>query len=300
MVVGAANLDRMAYVAELPAVGATACGVGYEEHPGGKGANQAAAAALWGAPVNFAGCVGADEAGGVLRDALRRAGVNLELLQTHPAGTGLAMDFIDREGRYQAVVTPRANLAFAADQLPTSAAFWQRIGVVVLQREFTDAANAAVGSLAHRQGIPVWMNAAPASPIPAEWWRWISVLIVNEGEAAVLAAQPIRHVQEAQQAAQRLSARGPAVALTLGAAGVVLCEAGVVTHLPGHQVAVVSTLGAGDAFVGALAAEWLQDQDLSRAASLANAAAAASVQRSGAQPSYIRKTELSHWLPDGG
>ncbi|MEZ7852747.1 MAG: PfkB family carbohydrate kinase, partial [SAR324 cluster bacterium] len=102
LVAGAANLDRMMYVERIPDIGETLLAKGYEEHPGGKGANQAVSAALWGQPVNFLGRIGSDEPGKILRSAMEKAGVNTDYLLEGSTPSGMAMDFIDLEGNYQA------------------------------------------------------------------------------------------------------------------------------------------------------------------------------------------------------
>ncbi|MBT6725822.1 MAG: ribokinase [Deltaproteobacteria bacterium] len=285
----------MVYVDQLPAVGATIMGQRYEEHPGGKGSNQAVAASLWGTQTQFVGCLGEDEAGTILREAMLSAGVNLDLLQTHPIGSGLALDFVDQSGRYQAVVISRANQYVTSDFLKPDPAFWKDIGLVVQQLEIPFETVDAVGRMALNFDVPVLLNAAPAANIPKSWWDWINMLVVNEVEASALTGLEIQNPQDAEIAAQQLHKHCPNVLITLGEKGVLLSNAEVVDHLQASKVPVVSTLGAGDAFVGVFAAEWVRHQDLWQAAELANRAAAASVQRSGAQVSYLRREEFKNW-----
>jgi ribokinase len=285
----------MVYVDQLPAVGATIMGQRYEEHPGGKGSNQAVAASLWGTQTQFVGCLGEDEAGTILREAMLRAGVNLDFLQTHPIGSGLALDFVDQSGRYQAVVISRANEYVTSDFLKPDPTFWKDIGLVVQQLEIPFETVDAIGRMALSFDVPVLLNAAPAAKIPKSWWDWINMLVVNEVEASALTGLEIQNSQDAEIAAQQLHKHCQNVLITLGEKGVLLCNAKGIDHLQAYKVPVVSTLGAGDAFVGVLAAEWVRHQDLRQAAKQANRAAAASVQRSGAQVSYVRPNELENW-----
>ena len=285
----------MVYVDQLPAVGATIMGQKYEEHPGGKGSNQAVAASLWGTQTQFVGCLGEDEAGTILREAMLSAGVNLDLLQTHPIGSGLALDFVDQSGRYQAVVISRANEYVTSDFLKPDPTFWKDIGLVVQQLEIPFETVDAIGRMALGFGVPVLLNAAPAAKIPKSWWDWINMLVVNEVEASALTGLEIQNPQDAEIAAQQLHKHCQNVLITLGEKGVLLCNAESIDHLQAYKVPVVSTLGAGDAFVGVFAAEWVMHQDLRQAAEQANRAAAASVQRSGAQVSYVRPNELGNW-----
>ena len=285
----------MVYVDQLPAVGATIMGQRYEEHPGGKGSNQAVAASLWGTQTQFVGCLGEDEAGTILREAMLSAGVNLDLLQTHPIGSGLALDFVDQSGRYQAVVISRANEYVTSDFLKPDPTFWKDIGLVVQQLEIPFETVDAIGRMALSFDVPVLLNAAPAAKIPKSWWDWINMLVVNEVEASALTGLEIQNPQDAEIAAQQLHKHCQNVLITLGEKGVLLCSAEGIQHLQAYKVPVVSTLGAGDAFVGVLAAEWVRHQDLRQAAEQANRAAAASVQRSGAQVSYVRREEFKNW-----
>ena len=285
----------MVYVDQLPAVGATIMGQRYEEHPGGKGSNQAVAASLWGTQTQFVGCLGEDEAGTILREAMLSAGVKLDLLQTHPIGSGLALDFVDQSGRYQAVVISRANEYVTSDFLKPDPTFWKDIGLVVQQLEIPFETVDAIGRMALSFDVPVLLNAAPAAKIPNSWWDWINMLVVNEVEASALTGLEIQNPQDAEIAAQQLHKHCQNVLITLGEKGVLLCSAEGIQHLQAYKVPVVSTLGAGDAFVGVLAAEWIRHHDLRQAAEQANRAAAASVQRSGAQVSYVRPNELGNW-----
>ena len=285
----------MVYVDQLPAVGSTIMGQRYEEHPGGKGSNQAVAASLWGTQTQFVGCLGEDEAGTILREAMLSAGVNLDLLQTHPIGSGLALDFVDQSGRYQAVVISRANEYVTSDFLKPDPTFWKDIGLVVQQLEIPFETVDAIGRMALSFDVPVLLNAAPAAKIPKSWWDWINMLVVNEVEASALTGLEIQNPQDAEIAAQQLHKLCQNVLITMGEKGVLLCNAESIDHLQACKVPVVSTLGAGDAFVGVFAAEWVMHQDLWQAAEQANRAAAASVQRSGAQVSYVRPNELGNW-----
>ena len=266
----------------------------YEEHPGGKGSNQAVAASLWGTQTQFVGCLGDDEAGTTLQVAMLSAGVNLDLLQTHPIGSGLALDFVDQAGRYQAVVISRANEYVTSDFLKPDPTFWKDIGLVVQQLEIPFDTVDAVGRMALDFDVPVLLNAAPAANIPQSWWEWIKILVVNEVEASALTGLEIKNAQDAEIAAQQLRKHCSNVLITLGENGVILSNVEGVDHFQAYRVPVVSTLGAGDAFVGVLAAEWVRHQNLRQAAEQANRAAAASVRRSGAQVSYVRREELKN------
>jgi ribokinase len=292
LVAGAANLDRMMYVERIPDIGETLLAKGYEEHPGGKGANQAVSAALWGQQVNFLGRIGSDEPGKILRSAMEKAGVNTDYLLEGSTPSGMAMDFIDLEGNYQAVVLAGSNADLDGADLPMEYALWESIGLTVLQLECPLSFNETVGFESKKSGIPVLLNAAPVQNIPDTWWNWIEILVVNEVEAESLSGVKIMGLQEAYYCLEKLMERLDQVIITLGSEGLVLGNGTERAHIPGHAVPVVSTLGAGDAFVGVLAAELCRGHDLHESALIANLAAAASVTKTGAQNSYITTDKL--------
>ena len=292
LVAGAANLDRMMYVERIPDIGETLLAKGYEEHPGGKGANQAVSAALWGQPVNFLGRIGSDEPGKILRSAMEKAGVNTDYLLEGSTPSGMAMDFIDFEGNYQAVVLAGSNADLDGVDLPMENALWESIGLTVLQLECPLSFNETVGLVSKKSGIPVLLNAAPVQNIPDTWWNWIEILVVNEVEAESLSGVKIMGLQEAYCCLEKLMERLNQVIITLGSEGLVFGNRSERGHIPGHAVPVVSTLGAGDAFVGVLAAEMCRGHDLHESALIANFVAAASVTKTGAQNSYITPDKL--------
>ncbi|MBC8408105.1 MAG: ribokinase [Rhodobacteraceae bacterium] len=284
----------MMYVERIPDIGETLLAKGYEEHPGGKGANQAVSAALWGQPVNFLGRIGSDEPGKILRSAMEKAGVNTDYLLEGSTPSGMAMDFIDLEGNYQAVVLAGSNADLDGVDLPMDNALWKSIGLTVLQLECPLSFNETVGLESKKSGIPVLLNAAPIQNIPDTWWNWIEILVVNEVEAESLSGVKIMGLKEAYYCLEKLMEQLDQVIITLGSEGLVFGNGSERAHIPGHAVPVVSTLGAGDAFVGVLAAELCRGHDLHESALIANFAAAASVTKTGAQNSYITPDKLKH------
>ena len=292
LVAGAANLDRMMYVERIPDIGETLLAKGYEEHPGGKGANQAVSAALWGQSVRFLGRIGSDEPGKILRSAMEKAGVNTDYLLEGSTPSGMALDFIDIEGNYQAGVLAGSNADLDGGDLPMENDLWESIGLTALQLECPLSFNEAVGLESKKYGIPVLLNAAPVQTIPDTWWNWVEFLVVNEVEDESLSGVKIQGLQEAYYCLEKLRERLEQVLITLGAEGLVYGKGSERAHIPGHAVPGVSTLGAGDAFVGVLAAELCRGHDLHDSALIANFAAAASVAKTGAQNSYITPDEL--------
>ena len=294
LIAGAANLDRMMYVERIPQQGETIMALRYEEQPGGKGANQAVAAALWGMNVNFIGRIGDDEPGRILKNSLENAGVNTKFLIQGNNPSGIALDFISPEGNYQAAVIAGANSDLDGADLPEDLNFWESIGLTVMQLECPHSFTEALGLKSKKHGIPVLLNAAPAVPIPNSWWDWIEILVVNELEAFSLSGIKINHIKDSFACLEILQRKCRKTVITLGENGLVYGTGSVVKHIAANPVKAVSTLGAGDSFVGVMAAELCKGNDLARSTLMASLAAAASVTSSGAQTSYLTPQQLKN------
>jgi ribokinase len=284
VVLGSANMDLLLRVEELPGPGQTVIGDEPTFRPGGKGANQAVAAARAGAQVAFVGCVGGDPEGAVIRDDLVRAGVSTTYLRTSGEHrTGTAVVIVGSSGENQIVVSPAANHRLGVEDVNSAHALIRNAGVLLVQLEVPlgvvrHAVRVAAGA------ATVVLNLSPVTPIDTEILRMVDVLIVNRAEAESLldsAAAPGRRLSDM---AERLRQLGPgAVIITAGAEGAVCVTPEGVARIDALPVTVVDTTGAGDAFAGALAAELSRGTSLRAAAAMANAAGAAAVQRQGAR-----------------
>lgn len=243
VVVGSVNRDLVATTDSLPAPGETVLGAHFET-AGGKGANQAVAAARLGAEVAFVGRVGDDEAGRMLNSAFRVEGVNAELLTvTDQAPTGLAVITVDGWGENTIVVSPGANSLVGLQDVAGASSLLRAASVTLLQLEIP-IRSATLAALT--AGGMVILNAAPAQPLPDELIGAVGVLVVNRSELADLTGS------EDPRLASVLPV--PTTVVTLGADGAALVVDEEVTVYPALHVEVVDTTGAGDAFCGALAA----------------------------------------------
>jgi ribokinase len=266
LVCGALHLDVIVSAPHLPRLDETVTGQAVRHALGGKGGNQALAASRMGARVAMAGRVGDDEAAGRLLAELAAEGVNVALVQRGSGASGMSVAIEEASGGYGAVIVAGANRMIVAEAVavPPGAR------LVLLQNEVPEAVNLAVAARARAAGARVILNAAPARPMAPDLLGLVDLLVVNRVEAGDLAGGAHNPVG----AARELAARGPAaVVVTLGAGGVALWD-GAAARWPGHAVPAVSTHGAGDAFVGALAAEWDRGADLHGAIAFGQAAAA--------------------------
>jgi ribokinase len=278
-VVGSINLDLVVPVARHPAPGETVIGGDRAELPGGKGANQAVAAARLGAEVALVGRVGADEAGRRLRDGLAQEGVDVEHVREDPdAPTGMALIAVDGAGENTIVVSPGANARVGEDDVGAAGELLAGAPVMLVQHEIP---RSAVAAAVRAAGGTVVLNPAPARELVAG----VDVVVPNRVELAALAGDG-----PPEEAAARLDAR--AVVVTLGAEGALVVEGGCTEAIAAPRVEAVDTTGAGDAFCGALAEALARGAAVAEAARWAVRVAAASVTRPGAQGGMPRREDL--------
>lgn len=272
LVVGSLHLDVVLRAPHLPALDETVMGSAVDYAFGGKGGNQAVAAARMGAQVRFAGRVGQDQFGALLRQGLADAGLDCTLLQEDPGPSGMSAAIVDAEGQYGAVVVSGANLRLEADRIEIPPG----TRLVLLQNEIPEAVNLAVAQRAKRRGALVWLNAAPARALPQALLACLDLVIVNRVEAAAYG--------DALSGTERVQ--------TLGAEGVLYDD----TQHPGFTVQQVSAHGAGDMFVGALAARHLEGVGITEALPFAQATAALHVSTKAAHRHGLDKQAVEAFL----
>lgn len=296
-VIGSANMDMVVRAPRLPAAGETIAGTSFRTVPGGKGANQAVAAARMGARVNMVGRVGADASGTELRKVLSREGVDLTAMR-NSAGvpTGVAMITVDETtGENTIVVVGGANLLVTPADIQGVAGLIRSAEVLLMQLEVpTETVEAAI-TLAHDTGRKAVLNAAPARHLPDSLLRAIDVLIVNETEAAQLTSHSPD--TDPKQLAKALLATGPAaVIITLGKHGALVADARNTTAVPSIPVNATDTVGAGDAFCGGVAAMLAEDKSLAHAARVGCVAGALAATKPGAIPSLPTRAAVGELL----
>jgi ribokinase len=277
LVVGSINVDITVHAERLPAPGETVAGGRLERTGGGKGANQAVAAARAGAAVVLVGAVGDDDFGAVALDELRAEGVDVtSVRRLAGAATGVALIVVDRAGDNQIAVASGANHQVSGDDVRATEG---RPGCVLASFELPDEPVLAAARIAREAGCPLIVNPAPARPLAPGLCELHPIVTPNRREAAEVTGE-----DDPEAAARALAARtGAPVVVTLGERGALVFDATARDLVPAPRVHAVDTTGAGDAFNGVLAAELARGRELRAAVEAAVAAAAQSVTRAGAR-----------------
>ena len=285
IVCGSLHLDIMVKGAPLPKLDETAVGSEWGMTCGGKGGNQAVMAARMGAQTAMIGRVGQDDFGRRLLSNLDRFKIDrIAVGKDEVAGSGMSVAIVDAQGDYGAVIVSGANLKLRAE---AAARGWKGLGgakALVLQNEIPEAVNAAAAIAAKASGALVILNAAPARTLGDDFLLHVDVLVVNRVEAEMMSGAPVKDAASAMAAMPALGAGTRDVIVTLGGDGLVLQErGGSPVFIAPHPVSAVSTHGAGDCFMGALAAVLAAGKPMQAACEKANQAAAAYVSLSDAQ-----------------
>ncbi len=304
LVVGSLNMDVVVTVPHVPQPGETVLGSDYALYPGGKGANQAVAAARAGScPVQLVGCVGSDAFGAQLRAAIQASGVGDQALQTVSGSSGIALITVvtaaDQQGQNSIVVSPGANAHLDPQrwQSLVTPDLWGAAGLLLLQLEIPLPTVIEAISRADQAGIPVMLNPAPLLPLDLSVLQQVSYLVLNQTEAANLSQRRIQDISSAQEAALHLQQQGiPTVIITLGGSGVIWADQAGIHHQPAFVVEVVDTTAAGDCFCGVLGSVLVAGGSLAAGIRFGAAAAALAVTRVGAQPSLPWHHEIQRFL----
>ncbi|WP_020577663.1 ribokinase [Actinopolymorpha alba] len=293
-VLGSANMDLVVYADRAPAMGETVAGQRFVTVPGGKGANQAIAAARAGGQVRMVGAVGADPYGDEVLSVLRAAGVGTRGVERVEERTGTAHILVDAAGDNSIVVVPGANGTLHAPVPGMDAALaGARILLLQLELPLDAVTDGARAGRAH--DVKVILTPAPAQPLPADLLESVDLLVPNEHEAMLLTGK-----DDAGSAAAALLDVVPEVVVTLGSRGALwLDRAGGKVHVPAPEVVARDTTAAGDTFVGALAVALAEEKDMSTALTWASAAAALSVEREGASTSMPVRQEIAAFVAAG-
>jgi ribokinase len=302
VVVGSLNMDLVVRSPRHPEPGETIIGGEFRTIPGGKGANQAVAAARLGAQVEMVGRVGADGFGNDLLANLHAVGVDTtHVKQDSEASSGVALIVVDAKGQNTIVVASGANMGLTEEDVNAAASAFEGAAAILLQLESPLPVVACAASLARERGVHVILNPAPARLLDADMLALVDYLIPNESEATLLTGIKVRDSRSRKRAAGKLLKQGVgAVILTLGDRGALLVNGDGAIRVPAFRVKAVDTTAAGDAFVGAFGVALAEGQSPVEAMRFASAAAAISVTREGAQPSMPTRAEVEAFLVEQG
>ena len=274
LVIGSLHHDIMLNAEHLPRTGETVTGSGWYTKFGGKGGNQAVAAARAGAAVRMVSAVGCDAFAKPLLDTLDAADVDRRWIrEVAESASGMSVAISNAQGDYGAVIVSGANLHIDLDVLDDEQ-LWHKVGLLCLQNEVDESLNVAAAHHARARSIPVCMNAAPARVLLDTLVASLDILVVNEIELAMLCNEDVDSLEQIRAAAAKLALRVPVIVVTLGERGVVLQKRGQhPQHIDALKINVKSTHGAGDVFIGQLCAELTKGTDIELAVKTANTAA---------------------------
>jgi ribokinase len=298
VIVGSSGTDMIIKLDRIPRPGETLLGGEFHITGGGKGANQAVSAARAGGEVAFVARLGQDEFGDQAIAAFVKDRINVDhIYRDRKVATGVALIFVDKHGENSIGVAPGANGRLSSGDIKNARKIFDGAGVMVVQLEIPLQTVQAAALLAAKSGARVILNPAPARALPDALLRHVSILTPNETEAELLTGIKVNSDSAAAKAASVLRARGvQTVILTLGARGALVATSDSAQIVSGFKVKAVDTTGAGDVFNGALAVALAEEQSLIDAVRFANAAAAISVTRLGAQPSAPSRREIEKLL----
>jgi ribokinase len=300
VVVGSLNMDLVTRAQRMPRPGETLSGDSFVTVAGGKGANQAVAAARLGARVAMVGCVGEDAYGEQLHAALLAEQIDCRgLTVVSGVPTGIASIVVDAEGQNAIIIVAGGNGRLVPEVVERFDALLSAAQVIICQLEVPMPTVAYVLKRARELGKTVILNPAPATAaLPGQWYPLIDYLIPNESEAGVLSAIAVDSLASAQDAARALLASGAGkVIITLGEQGALFASQQGVEHFPAPRVTAIDSTAAGDTFVGGFAAALAQGRSEAEAIRFAQKAAALSVTRAGAQPSIPDSAEVQRFEP---
>ncbi|NKF27503.1 MULTISPECIES: ribokinase [unclassified Pseudomonas] len=299
VVIGSLNMDLVTRAPRLPRGGETLIGHSFATVSGGKGANQAVAAARLGAKVSMVGCVGNDAYGVQLREALLAEQIDCQAVSVVEDSSGVALIVVDDNSQNAIVIVAGANGSMTPAVIDRFDAVLQAADVIICQLEIPDATVGHALKRGRELGKTVILNPAPASrPLPADWFAAIDYLIPNESEAAALSGLPVDSLATAEKAAAHLMSLGAGkVIITLGAQGSLFANGMGYQHFPAPKVKAVDTTAAGDTFVGGFAAALAAGKTEAEAIRFGQIAAALSVTRAGAQPSIPTTSDVQAFKP---
>jgi ribokinase len=297
VVVGSTNVDLIIKGDKIPRQGETVLGGTFFKAAGGKGANQAVAASRAGGDVTFISCVG-NEYGEESIEGFCSDGINVGHIKKDPdVATGIALIMVDKNGENSISVASGANLSLTVSDIHKAQHIIKDADVLLMQLEIPIEVVRKAAKIASVAGVKTILNPAPAQPLSDELLKCVTILTPNESETELLTGMQVKNETDAMKAASRILAKGVEVTIiTIGAKGALLATKDETKIISAHKVKAKDTTAAGDVFNGALALAIAENKSLDEAIRFANAAAAVSVTRLGAQPSAPKREEIEDMI----
>jgi ribokinase len=293
VVVGSSNVDLIIKGDKIPKPGETVLGGTFYKAAGGKGANQAVAASRAGGEVTFISCVG-NEYGEESIEGFRNDGINVDYVKKDPdVATGIALIMVDKNGENSISVASGANISLTVSDIQKARQIIKDADVLLMQCEIPIEVVEEAARIAFSAGVNTILNPAPAQPLSDELLKCVTILTPNESETELLTGIEVKNDTDAINAASMILAKGvEVVIITMGSKGALLATKDETTFIKGYNVEAKDTTAAGDVFNGALAMAIAESKSLVESIQFANAAAAVSVTRMGAQPSAPKREEI--------
>lgn len=301
VVIGSSNIDMVVRCSELPLPGQTILGSDFAMNPGGKGANQAVAAAKLGATTQLIARLGNDVFAQASCGSFKDTGLGTDfLVRDNDAASGVALIYVDEQGENQIVVAPGANKLLTPADVDNALPVICQAKVMILQLEIPLKTVIHAAKIAHQNGTKVVLNPAPVRTLPAELLANTDIIIANEIETQILTGADEIGMHTAVKACKPLLDAGvETVIMTLGGHGALVTNKNGATRVPGFKIKAVDTTSAGDTFAGAIACALSEGQSLEDAVLFANAAAALTATKVGAQIAMPSREEAEHMLKNG-
>ena len=298
VVIGSLNMDMVVRTSRAPSAGETLFGQEFALSAGGKGANQAVSAARLGGKVTMIGRVGKDTFGSELLEIMRQEGINIEHISvSEKQATGVASIVLEEDGENRIIVVPGANIELTVEDIQALESVISQAKIVVMQLEMDLAMSEHAVAIAHKHGIPLILNPAPARALKDEMLSQVTYLTPNETEAGILSGITVDNLETAEKAARVLLQKGVQnVIMTLGSKGALIVNHEGAKLVSGFKVKAIDTVAAGDSFNGAIAQQLTLGKTLEEAVSFANAVGALAVGKQGAIPSLPQLSEVEQFL----